>query len=452
MRKGLRGWTAILAKDLRLITRNKILLVVLILYPFLIMGIIGAAFSQTGNPTPVGLVNMDSSGASIFLGGERLGPADLFKRVAGEGISVHEYGSVEEALNALRKGGVDAVVEIPPGFLNDLQTLNSVATVPVTLDESNAVKASLADTAIRGAFFRINQEVVATKVTAVTLGLQVLVDGGDFFGSNILGLRTVLADLQLAQEALAGQPDLAAKLQRDTSLAQTVVQDIGDAAAYLRGTAQPIELQVTGISGRAITVKESVIPALIALSILWTGVLAGAVLMAMEAESGIYRRLRLSKLGSGAVLFSKMLLATGIILLQALIMLAVAIILFGFSASHLGLGILVILLACLSSIGIGLLIAAYAREVSSTITVALLVSFPMIFLAGAIFPLSEMPGFMQGIAHAVPLTYALDGMAGALLRGDSLTRLLPDLGILLAFGLGLTLLGALLFNRKERWL
>ncbi len=452
MRKGLRGWTAILVKDLRLITRNKILLVVLILYPFLIMGIIGAAFSQTSNPTPVGLVNLDTSGASIFLGGERLGSTDLFKRVAGEGISVHEYGSVEEALSALRKGGVDAVVEIPPGFLNDLQTLNNVVTIPVTLDESNAVKASLADTAIRGAFFRINQEVVATKVTAVTLGLQVLVDGGDFFGSNILGLRTVLTDLQLAQEALAGQPDLAARLQRDTSLAQTVVQDIGDAAAYLRGTAQPIELLVTGISGRAITVKESVIPALIALSILWTGVLAGAVLMAMEAESGIYRRLRLSKLGSGAVLFSKMLLATSIVLLQALIMLAVAIIFFGFSPSHLGLGILVILLACLSSIGIGLLIAAYAREVASTITVALLVSFPMIFLAGAIFPLSEMPGFMQGIAHAVPLTYALDGMAGALLRGDSLTRLLPDLGILLAFGLGLTLLGALLFNRKERWL
>ena len=173
--------------------------------------------------------------------------------------------------------------------------------------------------------------------------------------------------------------------------------------------------------------------------------------MVLETEAGIYRMLRLSALGSGSVLFSKMLLAAGIILAQALIMLAIAILFFGFSAGHLALGVLVILLACLSSIGIGLLIAAYAREVSSTITLALLVSFPLIFLCGAIFPLSAMPGFMQGLAHAVPMTYALDAMAGALLRGDSFVRLLPDLGILLAFGLGLTLAGALLFNRRELW-
>jgi len=451
MKTGMRGWTAIFHKDLRLIGRNKTLLVVFIIYPFLIMGIIGAAFSQTGNPAPVGVVNLDTSGDTIFLGGQRVTPTELFRQVSGEGVSVQEYANIDDATQALRNGKVDAVVELPPGFLTDLETLDVVATIPVILDESNAVKASLADTAVRGAFSRINEEVVAAKVSAVTAGLQVLVDGGNFFGSNILGLRTVLTDLELARQALAGQPELAARLERDTSLATTVVQDIGDAAAFLRGTAQPIELQVTGISGRSITLKESVIPALIALSILWTGILAGAILMVLETESGIYLRLRLSSLGSSAVLFSKMLLASAIILLQALIMLAIAIIFFGFTASHLALGILVILLACLSSIGIGLLIAAYARDVSSTITLALLVSFPLIFLCGAIFPLSEMPGFMQGLAHAVPLTYALDAMAGALLRGDSFVRLLPDLGILLAFGLGLTLAGALLFSRRERW-
>ncbi len=452
MRKVLHEWPAMFRKDLKLIGRNKILLVVLVIYPFLIMGIVGAAFSSSGNPTPVGVVNLDTSGATIFSGGERIGPVELFQQVAGDGVKVQEYATVDEATNALRSGKVYAVVEIPQGFLADLQTLNSVATIPVILDESNAVKASLADTAVRGVFFRINQEVVATKVAAVTAGLQVLVDGGNFFGSNILGLRTVLTDLQLAQAGLAAQPDLAARIQRDTGLAQTVVQDIGDAADYLKGTALPIELQVTGISGRSITLKESVIPSLIALSILWTGVLAGAILMAMEAESGIYRRLRLSRLGRGSVLFAKMLLAAAIILLQAFIMLAIAIIFFGFSPSDLGSGVLVIILACLSSIGIGLLIAAFAKELSSSVTLALLTSFPLIFLAGAIFPLSEMPGWLQGVAHAVPLTYAVDGMAGALLRGDSFVRLLPDLGILLAFGIGLTLAGAWLFDRRERWI
>ncbi len=449
--RSLRGWTAIFGKDLRLVARNKALLVVLIVYPFLIMGIIGAAFSRTGSPTPVGVVNLDTSGDTLLLAGERVSPSELFSRVAGEGVEVHEYASLEEARDALREGQVDAVVELPEGFIVDLETLDRISVIPVIVDESNAVKASLADTAVRGAFSRINEEVVAAKVSAVTAGLQVLVDGGNFFGSEILGLRTVLTDLELARQALARQPELAARLQRDTGLAQTVVEDIGDAAAYLRGTAQPIELQVTGSSGRTITLKESVIPALIGLSILWTGVLAGAILMVMEAESGIYRRLRLSSLGSGAVLFSKLLMAGGIILLQALVMLAIAVIFFGFSAAHLTLGILVIVFACLSSIGIGLLVASYAREMSGTITVALLVSFPLIFLSGAIFPLNEMPGFMQGIAHAVPLTYALDAMAGALLRGDTLVRLLPDLGILLAFGIGLTLAGVSLFNRRERW-
>jgi ABC-2 type transport system permease protein len=56
------------------------------------------------------------------------------------------------------------------------------------------------------------------------------------------------------------------------------------------------------------------------------------------------------------------------------------------------------------------------------------------FLSGTMFPVQSLPQPLAILARALPLTYAIDGMRGALLEGQSITALAPTLTALVAFG------------------
>jgi ABC-2 type transport system permease protein len=57
------------------------------------------------------------------------------------------------------------------------------------------------------------------------------------------------------------------------------------------------------------------------------------------------------------------------------------------------------------------------------------------FLSGTMFPVQSLPRPLQLLAHAIPLTYAIDGMRRALLDGQSVVTMAPTLAALAAFGI-----------------
>lgn len=562
----MRGWKALLAKDWKLILRNRLLLAVLILYPFLIMGVIGAAFYDVGRPVPIGLVNLDQRregepawvgakldscaglerrfqrraeetfdypafreaeaalaggevdallavrdgagevswrgarisrdnaettikelekqaeafkdyatseeavaslqegranvllavqpeaypylGESIWLAGENYDAAQLIGKFSTDVTEIREFRSEKESREELKLGRIDAVIILPRGFVHDLKTLYEVARMQVILDQSNLVKAEFAETSIRGFFSRISEEVVQGKMDAVVTGLYSLVTGGDFFGTEVVGLGQIRDNLQSIMDGLSADSPLREKVGAGIDLADTVIENIEEAAAYLRGTALPIEPEFSSVSGRALSAKDAVVPALIALSILWTGVLCGAILMVIEEEEGMRIRLRLTRMGPLALMGSKLILASAVVFVQSAVMLLIAVAVFGTFASNAPLALLVIAATSISCIGIGLVIAAFARQVAGAVILSALVIFPLVFMTGAIFPLSQMPAFMQWIAHAVPLTYAIEALSGVLLRGETLADVAWRIGVLVAFGVGLLALGSALVRRR----
>ncbi len=57
------------------------------------------------------------------------------------------------------------------------------------------------------------------------------------------------------------------------------------------------------------------------------------------------------------------------------------------------------------------------------------------FLSGTMFPIRSLPRPLELLARAVPLTYAIDAMRGALLEDQSITAVAPTLAIMAGFGL-----------------
>ena len=76
--------------------------------------------------------------------------------------------------------------------------------------------------------------------------------------------------------------------------------------------------------------------------------------------------------------------------------------------------------------------------------------FPMMFLSGVIFPIQQMPWFMQEIAKLIPLTYAGDAMRKIMLLNANLADVSTDLIILLGFGVITLLIALPLFSRSMK--
>lgn len=563
----MKGWRALVSKDWKLVYRNRLLLAVLVIYPFLIMGVIGAAFQESGRPVPVGVVDLDRPdatgvlwwgfpvahpssleekvreeasgfcspgsleeamealengeadlvtalveggsppsswqgyrlepaavgwltdelefsaarvlyrasgekaledlaregggllvgirsggypylGESLWVEGRSYDSAALVREFSREVVETRDYPDLEGALRDLKGGRIDAFLVIPPGFVRMLKTLEKVAEVEVFLDQSNLVKMEFAETALRGFLSRISERVVEEKMQAVVAGLHVLVEGGDFFGTRVVGLVRIRDDLERMWGKVSGDPELVDRLEEGIDLADTVIEDIDEAAEYLKGTALPVDLRVSSVAGRPLAAKDTVVPSLLALSMLWTGVLCGAILMVMEDEEGMLVRLRLTEMGPLSLVGSKLVLAACIVFAQSAVMLLLAVALFRTFASNIFLALITIALASHSCIGMGLVLAAFARQVAGAVILSLLVSLPLIFLTGMIFPLEYMPAFLRGLARAVPVTYAVEALSGVMLRGEGFYGVLPDWLALLGFGLFLLALGSVLARRR----
>lgn len=73
----------------------------------------------------------------------------------------------------------------------------------------------------------------------------------------------------------------------------------------------------------------------------------------------------------------------------------------------------------------------------------------MIF-CGITFPVSILPGWMQGVSRWLPQTYMIESVRRAALGGASFNDLLPEITIILIFGVFWLAAGYLLFNWMER--
>ena len=61
------------------------------------------------------------------------------------------------------------------------------------------------------------------------------------------------------------------------------------------------------------------------------------------------------------------------------------------------------------------------------------VFFPVVALSGVFFDTAHAPGFMKGIAQALPLYHLIAGLSGAMVRGTSLSSNVSALGVIAAW-------------------
>ena len=112
----------------------------------------------------------------------------------------------------------------------------------------------------------------------------------------------------------------------------------------------------------------------------------------------------------------------------------------GLGVDSAGSPILAFLIALLLSIGavnLGIFLSTFARTELQVIQFIPLVIVPQGLLGGILFPTAQLPDVLNAIAHALPLTYAIEGLREVMLKGADLTSTVVQSDLLVLGGIAL---------------
>ncbi len=202
-------------------------------------------------------------------------------------------------------------------------------------------------------------------------------------------------------------------------------------------------------SGRGLESISSILPGVIALSILFGTTSLLAVTVTFEKKNRSFERLLLAPIPLELLMLAK---TSGAILfgvVNAFVPVVMAAFLADLGRVDWLVFIPAVFLISVASTFLGLFIAVAVSEVFEAQTFSNFFRFPMIFLCGLFFPVGALPFFLKPLSYALPLTYGADLLHGAI-HGGNIMSFPLNLSILAAFCGGLFM--ASLRNIRKRWI
>lgn len=74
-------------------------------------------------------------------------------------------------------------------------------------------------------------------------------------------------------------------------------------------------------------------------------------------------------------------------------------------------------ISLIASMGIGIFVSTFARNLQQALLVSFFVLFPVMFLSGTIVPVESMPQFLQYLSLLSPVRYYMEISLGIFLKG-----------------------------------
>jgi ABC-2 type transport system permease protein len=382
---------ALARRVIRQIAFDRRTLGLVILAPMMMLTLGAILFRLEQAPIPLGVVNEDEG---MSLPGD--GSMELGSRIADELAASEAFILVDvqpdEIDDRLRDGTAQAVVVLPDDFTTQLVgSSDHQAAVDLRLEGSNPTR---------------NRLITARVTEAAMKGMAGLAVGG--FG------------------LVAGQSS-----------------DAG-------GTALPIAIDTSYLFGsESLDTLDYIAPSYIAFLAFFFVFLLTCVAFLRERSQGTMERLLATPATRPEIIVGYL----GGLGLFALIQVAVIVVftIWVLQVHYMGsLALLLMIIGLLALVGvsIGILASTFARNEFQVIQFIPIVIIPQALLCGMIWPVEELPAYLQPLAYVMPLTYANRALRDVMLKGESLSAILPDLLILIAFGLFFVALGALTLRRE----
>jgi ABC-2 type transport system permease protein len=176
-------------------------------------------------------------------------------------------------------------------------------------------------------------------------------------------------------------------------------------------------------------------PGIMAMTVMMSVMTGLPVAISQEKEVGTMDGMMVAPINRLSIILGKTVGQTARGLIQGVIILLLAVGIFGVAIE--GSIILVfalLLLGVFSFVGLGIVITSFTKDQETAQMLMMTLMFPMMFLSGVFFPIQQMPWFMQDISKALPLTYASDALRKVMVLGAGVPAISTDIIVLIAFG------------------
>lgn len=239
----------------------------------------------------------------------------------------------------------------------------------------------------------------------------------------------------------------------NTNIAQALsgsVQGIVAQELYREyGVTQPVQFQNDMVYGEGLGFIDTFAPGIIPLAVMMVTFMLSIISFIHERTTGTLARLLSTPITEGEIV-TGYALAFGLVgLVQSIVVLATAILLFNIhiqGSVFLVLGIIFVL--GIGMQGLGFMLSANARNEFQAIQFIPIVLFPSILLSGVFWPIQAVPEVLRPVSYFLPLTYAIDGARSVMIRGWGVDMIWLDLIILTAFALAMLTISVILMRRR----
>jgi ABC-2 type transport system permease protein len=382
-------------KDLIELFRNKLGLAMLIIMPLLMMVMIGFIYPSNGssiNNVSVALVNEDSG-----FGNYSTLPSQTFimglQQINNQTnmLALSNASGIAEIKDLVQKGDLSGGIVIPSNFSECIAN-GQQGTIIIITDESNP-------------------QISATIQAALTAVFN----------------------------------------QMGTLLAQHNVESLNSIAVNASNslaTVKPYIVQSDGVVSGNASYFDFIAPGMMAMTVMMSVMTGLPAAISMEKEIGTMDGMMVAPINRLSIVLGKALGQTVRGLIQGLIVLILAVGLFGVSVQgSLLLVFGILLLGVFAFVGLGVVITSFAKDQETATMMMMTLMFPMMFLSGVLFPIQQMPWYMQDISKGLPLTYAAQALRKVMVLGADIPAISTELTILIVFGIVMTAIAVPVFKK-----
>lgn len=193
---------------------------------------------------------------------------------------------------------------------------------------------------------------------------------------------------------------------------------------------------------------DYLVPGLIGFSILTSPMFAMVDISSTYKKDHLFRQLSLTPLTKDEWLASKIVWYVLLSFVSAAIMVGAGVALFG---AHVTLTVYLVPFLVLGPfffVSLGMLAGSIAKTPETAAVIGNVITFPMMFLSGTFFPVSEFPPYLQAFAHILPLYYVIDGMNKVMLFNNPASAV-SDVAVLAVASAVVFVLAILTFKWRD---
>ncbi len=221
-----------------------------------------------------------------------------------------------------------------------------------------------------------------------------------------------------------------------TGILGEISREVAKKATGEQEVPEMIKIEEERVIGDDFDYIDFMIPGILAMTIMFAGLMGYAQEIATYREKGILRRIKVSPISLPTFLASGMTTVLSLALVQAVLLLLVGVLVFGVNigGNYFYIAILV-LIGATSFLALGFMISSLAGTAKSATLAATAVAMPMMFLAGIFFPLDMVPGWLAVIARCLPLYYFAEALREVMIHGASLAAVWLEILVMVVFGI-----------------